>query len=132
VPLGFCNAVLEHLPSARQRAAVREFARVARRGVIFTPSRYCLVEPHFWVPFFQFVPSWLQRATLSVVGLGIYGRGEWEEVSLVSPGWAMRLCSELGCRCVLVDGFLPGDQIAIMIHLEHEVDEAFAKKEEGE
>ncbi len=112
IQLGFSNAVLEHLPAAKQGAFVEEFCCSFRRGIIFTPSKYCPVEPHFMLPFFQFVPKTLQRHLCSLLPLGTFPRGSWESINLISIRTAQLLAPR--CRCFRFDSFLPGDQVAIV------------------
>ena len=59
----FSNAVIEHVGSSdRQKNFASEIERVAKRGYfIATPNKYFPVEPHYYIPFYQFMPEWLQR-----------------------------------------------------------------------
>lgn len=51
------NSVIEHVGNLRdQRQMAGECLRVGRRHFIQTPNRYFPLEPHFLIPFFQFLP----------------------------------------------------------------------------
>lgn len=60
----FSNAVLEHVGDwDRQQAFAAEIRRVARKGYfVATPNRRFPIEPHTYLPLYQFFPSkWKQR-----------------------------------------------------------------------
>jgi len=60
--VAFSNSVIEHLSSfeAQQRFA-REIQRVGRKYFLQTPNRWFPIEPHYLFPFFQFLPTSIQR-----------------------------------------------------------------------
>lgn len=67
----FSNSVIEHVGAlADQRSAAREMRRVGRRFFVQTPNRYFPIEPHFLVPFFQFLPVSLRARLLTRFNLG--------------------------------------------------------------
>lgn len=62
----FSNSVIEHVGGREeQRQMAEEVKRVGRRYFLQTPNRTFPLEPHFLVPFFQFLPVstrvWLVR-----------------------------------------------------------------------
>ena len=61
--VAFSNSVIEHVGNFNaQNRFAREIRRIARYHVVQTPSRYFPLEPHFYVPFFQFMPLALRAA----------------------------------------------------------------------
>ncbi len=79
----FSNAVIEHVgPWERQKSFADEIRRVARRGYfVATPNKYFPVEPHTYLPFYQFLSSnWQRRVVRFSPG---YMR-EYEDINLLS------------------------------------------------
>jgi hypothetical protein len=71
----FSNSVIEHvglLPA--QQAMAREVMRVGKCYFVQTPSKYFPLEPHFMVPFFQFLPRRMQRAMMLRFAMGNFHR----------------------------------------------------------
>jgi SAM-dependent methyltransferase len=83
-PVVFSNSVIEHVPKDLQPAFAREIRRVGQRYFVQTPNRYFPIEPHYQMPFFQFLPERVQRAINRRFSLGWRERGHWEEVNLLS------------------------------------------------
>ncbi len=64
--VAFSNSVIEHVGNLyQQNRFAQEIRRVAPCFVLQTPNRYFPLEPHFYVPFFPFIPlgiqTWLHR-----------------------------------------------------------------------
>lgn len=55
--LCICNSVIEHVPPPRRAALVRELRRVAKHVYLQTPAKTFPLEPHFLVPFLQWLPK---------------------------------------------------------------------------
>lgn len=69
----FSNSVIEHLGSyTLQQRMAAEVQRVGKSYFVQTPNRYFPVEPHFLVPFFQFLPRRMQVALIQRFSLGWY------------------------------------------------------------
>lgn len=55
--LVFSNSVIEHVGDfAMQRKMAQEMMRVGKHCYLQTPNKYFFLEPHFFFPFFQFLP----------------------------------------------------------------------------
>ncbi|MCC5912967.1 MAG: class I SAM-dependent methyltransferase [Balneolaceae bacterium] len=58
----YSNSVIEHVGDFdRQKQFAAEAVRVSKKYWIQTPNRFFPVEPHFLFPFFQHLPSSLQK-----------------------------------------------------------------------
>ena len=79
----FSNSVIEHVPRDRQAAFAAEVRRVGERYFVQTPNRYFPIEPHYQLPFFQFVPERARRALTDRVEIGWMARGGWAEINLL-------------------------------------------------
>jgi 2-polyprenyl-3-methyl-5-hydroxy-6-metoxy-1,4-benzoquinol methylase len=90
-PHVFSSSVIEHVPEHLQGAFAAEISRVGRRYFVQTPNRYFPIEPHYQLPFFQFLPERVRRALNSRFTLGWRERGSWEEANLLTAGDLRRL-----------------------------------------
>lgn len=80
VDIAVSNSVIEHLEGFEQMSRMAsEIRRVAKRYLVQTPSRYFPIEPHFLLPFFQFVPIRIKRWLNRRFRLGHYPRGALNE-----------------------------------------------------
>jgi 2-polyprenyl-3-methyl-5-hydroxy-6-metoxy-1,4-benzoquinol methylase len=71
----FSNSVIEHLHTfENQRAMAREVQRVGRHHFVQTPNRYFIIEPHYLLPAFQFLPRPVQHGLLTRTSLSRSGR----------------------------------------------------------
>jgi hypothetical protein len=89
--VGFSNSVIEHVPKRLQPAFAAEMGRVARRYYVQTPNRYFPIEPHYQLPFFQFLPERARKALNRRFNLGWQARGQWEEITLLGARDLRRL-----------------------------------------
>lgn len=72
----FSNSVIEHLGEyPQQRRMADEVRRAGKRYFLQTPNRYFPLEPHFFFPFFQFLPVSVRVWLLSRFHLGWHKRG---------------------------------------------------------
>jgi 2-polyprenyl-3-methyl-5-hydroxy-6-metoxy-1,4-benzoquinol methylase len=56
--LVFSNSVIEHLYTwENQQKMARECQRVGKYYFVQTPNKYFFLEPHYLLPFFQFIPK---------------------------------------------------------------------------
>ena len=71
--------VIEHVPDRERFAA--EVMRVARRGVFLTTPNYWFpFEPHYHMPFFQFLPRAVRSQLLKLFDFGFAGRDSFIEL----------------------------------------------------
>lgn len=57
----FSNSAIEHVGTfEQQRQMAEEVQRVGKKYYVQTPNRYFPIEPHFLIPFFQFLPLGLR------------------------------------------------------------------------
>ncbi len=58
IDLVFSNSVIEHLYNwENQIKMASEIQRVGKKHFVQTPNKYFFIEPHYAVPFFQFIPK---------------------------------------------------------------------------
>ena len=71
----FSNSVIEHLGDyENQRLMAEEVRRVGRRYFVQTPNKRFPIEPHFLVPWFQYLPVGVRAWLLSRFDVGWYRR----------------------------------------------------------
>lgn len=71
----FSNSVIEHVGTLYDQVYMaREIRRVARGYWVQTPNKWFPIEPHFLVPFWQFLPSWLRARLLMRRQIGFVGQ----------------------------------------------------------
>ncbi len=71
----FSNSVIEHVGNYEdQRQMAEEVCRVGKRYFVQTPNRYFPIEPHFVLPFFQFLPIGLKIGLIRKFNLGWFSR----------------------------------------------------------
>jgi 2-polyprenyl-3-methyl-5-hydroxy-6-metoxy-1,4-benzoquinol methylase len=87
----FCSSVVQYVPAEERAAFAAEIRRVADRYFVQTPNRWFPIEPHYLVPFFQFLPRRVQRWVNAHVGLGWRGRGSWTETRMLTARELQRL-----------------------------------------
>lgn len=81
----FSNVVIEHVGGREsQELFAAEIQRVGKRFFITTPNKWFPFEPHYRMPFYQFIPKRIQRWLSKFASIGNYKRGEWEDISLLS------------------------------------------------
>lgn len=97
-PVVFSSSVIEHIPKHLQHAFAAEIRRVGQRYFVQTPNRYFPIEPHYQLPFFQFLPERLRRALNRRFTLGWRERGSWEEANLLSASDLQRLFPDAEIR----------------------------------
>jgi SAM-dependent methyltransferase len=64
--LVFSNSVIEHLHHfGNQLKMAKEIQRVGKHFYVQTPNKYFFLEPHYALPFFQFVPKPVAKLILT-------------------------------------------------------------------
>ena len=62
----FSNSVIEHLSNLEnQKKMAFEVLRIGKKHIIQTPNKKFFIEPHYLLPFFQFLPKKLQFTILT-------------------------------------------------------------------
>jgi hypothetical protein len=70
----FSNAMLEHIPKSDWPAVANEIIRVSVKGFfITTPNYWFPFEPHYLLPFFQYLPESIKHFFLFRIGIKIGG-----------------------------------------------------------
>lgn len=103
----FCNSLIEHLPLDGQYELAAEVRRVGRSHFVQTPNYWFPVEPHFWAPFFHWLPLALRRRTVRwITPWGLLAKpGRAEAIAAVDE---MRLLSPAELRARF-----PGDELIV-------------------
>ena len=71
----FCNAVIEHIPKPQRYLLAQEMQRVCKKGFfISTPNYWFPFEPHYHLPFFQYIPEAMKRSLLRWLSIGYMNR----------------------------------------------------------
>ena len=87
----FPNAVIEHIiGDGRQAQFAHELTRVGRSWFVTTPNYWFPLEPHYHLPFIQFLPRALQLRYNQLFGTSI-PKGELQDLALVSARDLQRL-----------------------------------------
>jgi ubiquinone/menaquinone biosynthesis C-methylase UbiE len=56
--IAFSNSVIEHLYNSDQQLKMAyEIMRVGKYHYVQTPNKYFIIEPHYLLPYFQFIPK---------------------------------------------------------------------------
>jgi SAM-dependent methyltransferase len=85
----FSNATLEHIPKERWPLLAQEIKRVARKGYfISAPNYYFPFEPHYLMPFFQFIPESFKQKLVIDHGLtiGWMSKTTYQRINLPKKG----------------------------------------------
>lgn len=86
------NALLEHISPGWRPSLAREVTRVARKGYfITTPNYWFPFEPHYEMPFFQFLPESFKRRLTRRVRIGWITKESYEPIALATKRELRRL-----------------------------------------
>jgi len=82
----FSNAVIEHVGNyKKQKIFADEIRRVSKKYFVTTPNKHFPFEPHYRLPFYQWIPKKLQKKFSKFANIGNYKKGEWEDINLLTP-----------------------------------------------
>jgi hypothetical protein len=93
-PIVFSNSVIEHVPKDLQPAFAEEIRRVGERYFVQTPNRWFPIEPHYQMPFVQFLPEGWLKALNRRFTMGFRKKGQWFETTLLTASDMRRLFPE--------------------------------------
>ncbi|PCI76887.1 MAG: methyltransferase type 11 [SAR86 cluster bacterium] len=73
----FSNSVIEHVGGLRdQKRMAEEAMRVGKSYMVQTPNRRFPIEPHFFLPYFQYYPLWLRSFLHARFDLGWWEKAD--------------------------------------------------------
>ena len=99
--------LIEHIPRKSRRSFALECRRVARRGLFLTTPNYWFpFEPHYFIPFFQYLPHMMRKWILGKTNLGWIKRGFYEEIDLLSSRELQSLFPEAHVRRWMLEGLI--------------------------
>jgi SAM-dependent methyltransferase len=65
-----CVGMFEHIVHVETYMAIAsEIQRVGRQYIIIAPYKYCLIEPHYGIPFFPLLPYGLKLSIIKAINL---------------------------------------------------------------
>jgi ubiquinone/menaquinone biosynthesis C-methylase UbiE len=81
----FGNAVLEHVSRGQRLEFAREIKRVCRKGYFLANDNHWFpYDPHYLVPFYQFLPHKLKRFISRYVSFKWMPKGTYDEINLLT------------------------------------------------
>ena len=81
----FGNAVLEHVPRELRQDFAGEVKRVCRKGYFFANDNHWFpLDPHYLVPFYQFLPHKFKRRISRYVSFKWMPKGTYDEINLLT------------------------------------------------
>ena len=81
----FCNAVIEHVPKAKRPMLAQEIQRVCSKGFfISTPYYWFPFEPHYHLPFIQYLPETIRQFVLRFSTIGFVKRHSSQYIRLLT------------------------------------------------
>jgi 2-polyprenyl-3-methyl-5-hydroxy-6-metoxy-1,4-benzoquinol methylase len=101
--LVFSNSVIEHLYTwENQQKMAREIRRVGKNYFVQTPNKYFVIEPHYALPIFQFLPKKLGYLILTKTKLSRFNK--WDPKAAQQYLDEIRLLSLKEMRNLFPDG----------------------------
>lgn len=103
----FSNSVIEHVGGKEnQNKFVEEVRRVGRSYWVQTPNKYFPVEPHFLLPFFQFLPDPAKRKVGVLWPYSHYKRWDFSNDRILQDLEDLRLLSKKELMTLFKEGSL--------------------------
>lgn len=94
--LAICNSVLEHVVPAERAQLVSELHRVAKHVYVQTPAKSFPIEPHFLIPFLQWLPRPLGFALARISPWRILSRPSQSTIRSYFFGTQLLTAREVG------------------------------------
>jgi len=108
--LVFSNSVIEHLYTwENQQKMAREIRRVGKNYFVQSPNKYFVIEPHYALPLFQFIPKKLGYQILTKTKLSRFYK--WEPDAAQQYLDEIRLLSLKQLRFLFPDGSVYREKI---------------------
>lgn len=84
--------LIEHIPRAMRGRFASECYRVCKTGMFLTTPNYWFpLEPHYFLPFFQFLPHVFRKKLSRRINVGWLRPGHYEPIDLLTTGELHRL-----------------------------------------
>ena len=81
----FSNALLEHIPREHRHIFANEIKRVCRKGYFLANDNHWFpLDPHYYVPFYQFLPHSLKRFVSRYISFKWIPRGTYVQIDLLT------------------------------------------------
>jgi ubiquinone/menaquinone biosynthesis C-methylase UbiE len=81
----FGNAILEHVPREQRQSFVREIRRVCHKGYFLANDNHWFpLDPHYLVPFYQFLPHSFKRFVSRYVSFKWHPKGDYDPIDLLT------------------------------------------------
>jgi len=112
----FSNSVIEHVGNFQDQARMAgEIRRVGHRYFVQTPNKFFPIEPHFFFPFFQFLPLPVRAWLLSHVRLGRSVRKRLDPDKAAAQAASIRLLGKKEVRRLFPSAQLYQERIYGMV-----------------
>jgi hypothetical protein len=108
--LVFSNSVIEHLYTwENQQKMAREIRRVGKNYFVQSPNKYFVIEPHYALPIFQFIPKKLGYLILTKTKLSRFNK--WDPQAAQQYLDEIRLLSLKDMRYLFPDGSVYREEV---------------------
>lgn len=81
----FANALLEHIPRPQRHLFAAEVGRICRKGFfIINDNHWFPLDPHYLVPFYQYLPHGFKRSVSRYVAFKWFPKGTYDPIDLLT------------------------------------------------